>query len=209
MAALVKTELIEELRRALDEITLSGETALVDTDLEDLASSNFSDTDLGERLDDAARYVAARVRAQYVPTLVQNIEAVDFPTTKVLRVLGSRVFVTGSDAVTRIATRRTMQGHRKMEATGVASTETNPVYIIEDVEARVIPDALDGTSNLDVVVMPTDCEDLDHRLRVPVVQRALYTCLMTLRQKAEAGAAKASLMLSLQPFRLPVKKLGS
>jgi hypothetical protein len=208
MAALVKTELIEELRRLLDEVTLSGEIASVDTDLEDLASSNFSDTDLGERLDDAARYCAARVRAKYIPELITNIETTDVPNTKILRFLGSRVFVVGSDTETRIATRRTMQGHRKMEATGVVSSEENPVYIIEDFEARIVPDALDGSSTLDVVVVPTDCEDLNHRLRVPVVQRALYMCFQTLRLRDQAAGAKAAYAMALQPLLLPVKKLG-
>lgn len=199
MANLVKTTMIDRLRQQLDEITLSGERVSVDTDLEDTASSNFSDADLGDRLDDAARYVAALVRPMYVPDLIETNTKANLPND-INAYLGSRVRM--PDGTT--AKRRTFAAHRKLEATGVSASATHPVFIIEDAEVATYPNTL----LLSYVVPPEDVEDLDTRLEAPVLYRAYYNCLLTLAVMIpmlveSAEAAKQEFIKSITPYIQP------
>jgi len=144
MANLLQTSLITEVRRMLDEITISGELVIADTNMEDVASSNFSDTDISDRLNDAARYIAARVRSNHLPSLISTITPAQVnsysadnnnkvysgktESPKFIRLLGSRVEL--SDGTE--ATRRTYSSHRKLEASGLPASGNNPVFVFED-----------------------------------------------------------------------------
>ena len=204
MNPLVTADLVSEVRRALDEVTMNGERVVSDTDMEDVASSNFSDIDLGDRLLDAVRYMAVRVRAQYVPSLIEDIEPVMVGATAVLHLLGSRVTV--NDVY---AKRRTFSGHRKLEATGVQASASNPVFVAEDGEVLVYPDPIvGGTARVAVVKVPTAVGNLDDRFRTAVVQRALFSCYQTLQMGEQAKAAQTAFSTELQPFLLPRQRLG-
>lgn len=185
MGAILKTPLIKEVRRAIDEILMDGEDAVTSQDLENFAASNFTTPEIDALVEQAATYVAARVRADFVPNLITQIQPVNFPNTKVLRILGSRVF---SDGV--MATRRSFAGHRKLVSRGIEVDATYPVYIAEDGEVRIFPDPLDGTALLDVVVVPTTVELLDDRLQTAVILYAAYKCLRKKRHPAFGKAKK-------------------
>lgn len=218
MANLVKANIVTEIRRRLDELTLLGEVANLDTDLEDLASSNFSDTELGKRADDAAKNIAARVRAHFIPTLVETVPASRFHDYNVLRLLGSRVKVTSDDHGEVIATRRTFQGQRKLEARGVPASEEYPVYVFEDWDFRVFPDPVDEadstTATADVVRVPGSAygatlssfrdpvAELDERFREAVVQRALVYCYNSLSLFNLAIEAQKKYYQVLEPYLL-------
>jgi len=90
-------ELVSQVRKELDEVTLAGERVQTDTDLADTASSNFSDESLKDRLMDGTRYVVARVRSQYLEDFIIEVTPSDFEppydgsTPQIFRLLGSRV----------------------------------------------------------------------------------------------------------------------
>lgn len=153
MANLLQTSLITEVRRMLDEITITGELVIADTNMEDVASSNFSDTDISDRLNDAARYIAARVKSNHLPSLISNITPTQVNTylvdnnnkiylgksesPKFLRLLGSRVHLfDGTEAM-----RRTHASHRKLEASGLPASSNNPVYVFEDCSFDIYGDS--------------------------------------------------------------------
>jgi hypothetical protein len=219
MSNLVKSDIVTEVRRRLDEMTLLGEVANLDTDLEDLASSNFSDAELGKRADDAAKNIAARVRAQYIPTLVETVSASRFHDYSVLRLLGSRVKVDSTDYDTVIATRRTFQGHRRLEARGVPASEEYPVYVFEDWDFRVFPDPVDEadttTATADIVRVPgsaygatlssfrTAVAELDDKFREAVIQRVLVYCYNSLSLFNLAIEAQKKYFAAIEPYAIP------
>lgn len=219
MANLTKSNIITEVRRRLDEITLNGEIATLDTDLEDLASSNFSDTDLGNRINDAAKYIAARVKSMYIPDLIETVPASRFHDYSVLRLLGSRVKVDSALYGSVIATRRTFQGQRKLEATGVAASEQFPVYVFEDWEFKVFPDPVDTGSSTtvtaDVVRVPGSgsgatlstfvdaVAELDERFKEAVIQRTLVYCYFSLSLPEMAIESQNKFIKAAEPFFIP------
>lgn len=219
MANLVKSTIITEVRRRLDEITLSGETATLDTDLEDLASSSFSDTDLGNRINDSAKYIASQVRAMYLPDLIETVPASRFHDYSVLRLLGSRVKVDSALYGSVIATRRTFQGQRKLQATGVEASEQYPAYVFEDWDFKVFPDPVDTGSSTsvtaDIVRVPGSpagatlstivdaVTELDDRFTEAVIERTLVYCFFSLSLINQAIEAQNKLYKLIQPYVLP------
>lgn len=146
---------VGEIRRQLDEITLSGDLAVYANEFEDLFSSEFSDNDLRDRVVDGARFIAARVRANYqtdnIRTLSSNnsgeIEKgsdriVPDPRAEnvqpFIRLLSTRVEAVGGFGTnviqSRQAQRRTLLGNEKIEATGRAASQEEPAYVYEDYE---------------------------------------------------------------------------
>lgn len=137
---IVLQEVVDEVRLALDEYSLSDNLTQFDANLEDSASSNFSDEDIQDRALDGARYIAARCNASSLQDLVATINptdadaltpigdggvnATDYPF---LRMLGSRIDYNGAKA-----DRRTFAGH--LSAGGLAPTDSSPVWIFEDME---------------------------------------------------------------------------
>lgn len=137
---IVLQEVVDEVRLALDEYSLSDNLTQFDANLEDSASSNFSDEDIQDRSLDGARYIAARCTASSLQNLVDTINptdsdaltpigdggvnATDYPF---LRLLGSRVDYNGA-----LADRRTFAGH--LSAGGLAPTDAYPIYVFEDME---------------------------------------------------------------------------
>ena len=223
MANLVQSTLLTEVRRRLDEITLSGESVLLDTDLEDTASSNFSDEDLKLRIEFAARNLAANVRAQYLPDLVETVAPARFMDHYPIRLLGSRVKVTSSTYGEQRATRRTFQGHRQLQARGVATSEQHPAYVYEDHMLKVFPDPVDQasstTTTVDMLRWPGSfhgstistqnigVEELDERFNNAIIERTLFLCFVTLGTVEHATEAQKRYIEEIKPYLVPKRVL--
>jgi len=139
MANLVQADMVTRVRRRLDEITIGGEVATTDADLKLYAASNFSDADLQNRLNDAARNLAARVKAEYTPDLIETVNTTRFHDYQSNRILGSRVKVTSTEHGQATASRRTFNGNRKMNASGRQVTTQFPAYVYEDGILKIFP----------------------------------------------------------------------
>ena len=90
-------ELVQEVRREIDEITLPGERVPSDSDLENRASSNISDNAIKDRLMDGTRDVVSRVKGTHLSAFVITVTPSDFDppydgsTPSIVRLLGSTV----------------------------------------------------------------------------------------------------------------------
>lgn len=218
MANLLQSEMLTRVRRRLDEITIGGEIALTDTDLQDLASSNFSDDAINNMLNDAARNLAARVKAQYLPDLIETVETTRFHDYQSNRLLGSRVKVTSTTYGEVIATRRTFTGNRKLNASGREVTEQFPAYIYEDAILKIFPDPVDSgsstTASADLLRAPGSffgttlnqknipVEELDDRFAEAITQRVLFYCYITLGLVNLAQKAQVAYIKEISPFIL-------
>lgn len=218
MANLVQADMVTRLRRMLDEVTIGGEIAALDTNVQDLASSNFSDNDLQNRLNDAARNLAARVKAQYLPDLVETVATTRFHDYQSNRVLGSRVIVDSTADGSVIASRRTFTGNRKLQARGVTPSTTFPVYIYEDHMLKILPDPVDlgnsTTANVDIVRAPgsffgttldqsnVPVTEIDARFAQAILQRAMFYCYITLGLSDLAQRAQRAYIKEITPFIL-------
>lgn len=219
MANLSESTLLIEVRRRLDEITISGESVVTDADLEDLASSNFSDADLKKRMQFAAMNLVANVRAAFLPNLVETVSPARFLDHLPVRVLGSRVKVTSDDYGEVRATRRTFQGHRQLEARGVASSEQFPAYVYEDHILKVFPDPVDAgsstTATVDILRFPGSyhgstvstkniaVEELDERFANAIILRTLFYCYITLGLVEFATESQKRYIEELRPYLVP------
>ena len=216
MANLSQSSIRTQVRQRLDEITISGQEVLLDSNLEDVASSNFSDADLNQRIEFAARNLAALVKAQYLPDLVETVAPARFHDHYPIRLLGSRVKVTSTANGTQRATRRTFQGHRQLEARGITATTLDPVYIYEDHILKVIPDPVDAgsstTATVDLLRWPGSfhgatistqnigVEELDERFENAIIERTLFYCYMTLGNIPLATEAQKKYVNDIGPF---------
>ena len=219
MANLNQTDMVTRVRRRLDEITIGGEVAVTDTNVQDLASSNFSDNALQAFLDDAARNLAARVKAQYLPDLITTVKTTRAHDYQMNRVLGSRVKVTSSEYGEVIATRRTFTGNRKLNASGRAVTDQFPAYVYEDGILKIFPDPVDTgsttTATADIVRAPgsyygdtlnqkatSAVVELDSRFAEAITQRVLFYCYITLGLSELATRAQRAYIKEITPFIL-------
>lgn len=169
------SEVITDVRRAIDEFTLAGESVAFDADMEDRASSNFSDEDIADRALDVARAISARCRAAHLidpavtyatsgrSGLVQQVNPTDGAVMEPIgdgsdanypfsRLLASRVFL---DSAT--ADRRAMNAH--ILSTGLEPTVAKPVYVYSDHEFLMATSASDTTSSHPVNVGDVDVWD--------------------------------------------------
>jgi len=205
MANLVLADIVEDVRRGLNEITMSGEVPLVDADMEDLASSNFETNDIENRVNRAARYVAARVRARYLKDLMETLLPTALGTFQVLRLLGSRSKV---NAI--IAQRRSFTGDIKIEATGRAASDAFPAFTYEDFELQVRGDTVNPSdSTVAIIRVPANVTELDDRFREAVIQRTLVSCFTSLKMYDLAVTSQVRLGNSLKNYLLPIIKLGA
>jgi len=218
MANLVQADMVTRVRRRLDEITIGGEVALTDTNVQDLASSNFSDNDLQNRLNDAARNLAARVKAQYLPDLIETVDTTRFHDYQSNRILGSRVKVTSTEHGEQIATRRTFTGNRKLNASGRAVTTQFPSFVYEDAILKIFPDPVDAASTTsataDLVRAPGSffgatlnqsnqaITEIDARFSEAITQRVLFYCYITLGLVELAQRAQRAYIKEISPFIL-------
>lgn len=199
----------------LDEVTLSGESVITDSDLEDTASSNFSDASIKDRLMDATKYIVARVRAAYLDNFTTTVTPTDFESPyddtspKILRLLGGRVAAEDSGGTAIDCTRRTFAAHLKMEnQRGVNADENYPVFVFQDFELLIE----NGTSNpleAEAIRVPDnkygDVTALPDIFEGAVVQHAVFSCFETLRLTEEATNAKKRLDEELREYRLPFR----
>jgi hypothetical protein len=142
------SDVIKDVRRAIDEFTLQGEFIAFDSDMDDMSSSNFSDEDLADRALDIARHIAARVRAPHLQDsgtvypsgrsgLVNTINPTD-PTVLSPAASGStkypfvRLLVPRVRLGTYEAQRRTFSAH--LAGSGLVPTATAPVFVYSDHE---------------------------------------------------------------------------
>lgn len=209
-------ELVSQVRKELDEVTLAGQRVQTDTDLADTASSNFSDESLKDRLMDGTRYVVARVRSQYLEDFIIQVTPSDFEppydgsTPQIFRLLGSRVTADDSAGEAVECTRRTFSEHLKMEnQRGLVASETYPVFVYQDVEL-LIENQTTNDKRTFAVRVPTqrysDVTDLPNTFRGAVVQYAAFTCFQTLREQEEVENSKAILQRELASYRLPFRQ---
>lgn len=204
-------EIITKIRRNLDEVTLTGELVVTDEDMNDLASSNFSDTDLEDRILDAARYIAARVKAVHIPNLLISVTPQDFDLqspVQILRLVGSRVYAQNTSGEDVLAMRRTFASHLKLENRGgLAADENNPVYVYQDFEL-LIDNGADhsGTPrSAQAVSVPTSLSDvtgMPDKFEAALIQHVVMSCFETLRMGELSKAARNRLMRELQPYLL-------
>lgn len=143
-------EVISEVRRGIDEFTLNNEAIAFDADMEDTASSNFSDEDIADRILDVTRAIAARVKSAHLTDpattyananrngLIQlinptvgaaltppgNSSDTNYPFS---RLLTSRVFLDSASAA-----RRGMNAHAA--SSGLEPTVAKPVFVYSDHE---------------------------------------------------------------------------
>lgn len=215
------SDLVSQVRQELDEVTLSGEMVLTDSDLEDRASSNFSDVSIKDRLMDAARYVAARVRATYLSEFIITVTPSDFDapydtsTPKILRLLGTQVTAEDSTPTAIDANRRTMAAHLKLEnGRGLNASEDYPVFVFSDFELLIENGITTGTKEAKAVRVPTknasdpvyeDVILLPDVFEGPVVEHTVVSCFETLRLAENANRAKKRLAEELQQYRLPFR----
>jgi hypothetical protein len=211
------SDLIKEVRRGLDEVTLSGVQVATDTDLEDTAASNFSDEDIKDRLIDGTRFLVARAEAQHIPNFVDTLSPSDLsvPIGKtapyVLRLLGSRVNIDGTEC-----TRRTFASHRKLESSGRAADANHPVFVFEDFELLMSAGGSGSTKTAHYVRVPgrnvdqsgastnpyDDITKLPDKFRSPLIQYVLASCFTTLRRGELSNAAKKRMYADIRPYLL-------
>jgi len=128
-------DLITQIRRGLDEVTMTGQATATDTDIQDTLASNFSDEDLKDRLISGVRFIASRVQASTIPEFIETLSPSDISVPMdetapyVLRLLGSRIEVDGIQC-----DRRTFSGHRKMESSGREASANYPIFTFESFE---------------------------------------------------------------------------
>lgn len=212
------SDLIKEVRRGLDQVTLSGTQVATDTDLEDTAASNFSDEDIKDRLIDGTRFIVSRVKAQHIPNFVTTLSPSDLsvPMDKtapyVLRLLAGRTEIAGTPA-----TRRTFASHRKLESSGRAASSNHPVFVFEDMELLMSDGGAGGTETAHYVRVPgrnvaqdgtsndpyADITQLPDKFRAPLIQYVLSSCFTTLRRGGLANAAKKRMYADIKPYLLP------
>lgn len=165
---------VDQVRKELDEVTLSGDLAVYAQEFEDLFSSEFGDEDLRDRVLDGARYLAARVRARYQTDNVRRIDSdttgeIDFANNRILddpvadgvtpmiRLLAASVQFEDQNGEWE-AQRRTMLGNEKIEDTGRAATANEPAFVYQDYEFVFEKGSGSGRATADVVelIQPTN-----------------------------------------------------
>lgn len=226
-------ETVSEVRKQLDEVTLTGDLAVFAEDFEDLFSSEFSDDDLRDRVLDGSRYLAARVRARYQPDNVRQLSSgntgeIDTSNDRVIpdprgdnvkpmiRLLPTRVEIGSNEAQ-----RRTLLGNQKIEDTGRAASADEPAFVYQDFEFITEQGGGSGTVTADVVdlIVPTNASfdgvswtyndggtsevPLPGVLQEAIVQYVVYSCFLTLRSPDMAQFARGRMISELEPYALP------
>jgi len=216
------SELITQVRRQLDELTLAGQPVATDSDVMDTASSNFSDEDIKDRLIDGTRFVAARVRASSIRPFIGSLSPGDLSVPMgtdaphVLRLLASRVDADGTPA-----TRRTFAGHRKMESSGRAASSSHPVFVFEDFELLISAGGSASNKTADYVRVPgrnvatdgtsanphDDITNAPSRFRNAIVAYAASSCFAAIFKYDLAMSARKRVYQEISNYRVPMQDL--
>lgn len=209
------SELVTQVRKELDEVTLSGEMVLTDSDLEDTASSNFSDKSIKDRLMDATRAIVSRVRANYLSNFITTVTPADFDppyndtSPKIYRLLGARVTANKAAGTPVEATRRTFAAHLKMETQrGVSADKDYPAYAYQDYEL-LIDNNTTNTKEAKAVRVPTneygDVTALPGAFEGALVEHVVFSCFETLRLGEQANLAQKRFQQEIRQYRLPFR----
>lgn len=213
-------ELVEQVRKELDEVTLAGERVQTDTDLADTASSNFSDQSIKDRLMDGTRYIVSRVKSAHLPDqFIMEVDETTFDppyddgtAPKIFRLLGSQVTAANADGDDIRCTRRTFAGHLKMEnQRGLVASADYPVFVYQDFELLIENQTTNAKSAQAVKVpdtMPADVVALPDQFRGALIQYAAFSCFQTLRKQDAMENAKVIMQRELQQYRLPFQQAG-
>lgn len=222
-------DLIQQVREEIDEVTLSGEEVREDMDLEDKASSNFSDASIKERLLDSTVFIVSRVKATYAAPFVVNVTPPDLAppydanTPKILRLLDSKVEAKKAGSTDHVeAVRRTMGEHiHKENGRGLNASEEYPVYVFEGMEL-LVENSTTETHRAKAVRVPErqpdggggdadiygDVTALDDIFEAALVYDTVRSCFDTLRLSGPSNAARAQVQQELGPYRLPARTVG-
>lgn len=201
------SDYVSEVRRHIDELTLAGEDVITDADVQELLSSNFSDTDITDRLHDGGRYIAARVRSQYIPALIIDIEPDDFAipyvsAKKILRFLLSTVKLSDGTQCDR----RTRNSHRKLESSGQAASATAPCFVYEDFLFEIYDGSTNpvgsGAKAVKVPDVDDDIIDMGEKFRQAIVQYAVSSCFQTIQNLKLANIARGNMIEEIEPYLL-------
>ena len=89
--------IIDRIRRFIDEVPLVGEDVRTDGTIFSSTSTNFSDEDLLDRVNNAQRAIVSAVKAQHVPLAISSYSG-PFPVIdeEIIRLLYGRVFYSGA-----------------------------------------------------------------------------------------------------------------
>lgn len=164
--ALSLPDLIEKARGRMDEAVIQSGLSEQDVGQPEAFGQQFSDKDLAGRFIDAARYIAARVRARRVKELVSTRSGVNqkyddgsdtplYPNdggsyTPFLRLLRDEVYLQNSPDM---ALRQTAKGQDVMGGVLLEVDFTQPTYVYQDYRlyTNIDGEALD----VEVVELPT------------------------------------------------------
>ena len=219
-------QVIQDVRRALDEVTLEGVAVRDTTDFVDYASSNFSDSDLEDRIADAGRYIVARVQSRYLPAFIEAVTPADVSALEYnpdnesppgsvenfSRLLGSRVSMAVNETQTPIeyakASRWSFVLRRKhLTRKGITPNEYYPYYVFEDNEFMVESgsSADTGPGSAEVVTVPktaVQTMNLPPQFRSAVIQYTVWSCFRTMMEIEQANLAQKRLYKTLGPYLL-------
>lgn len=182
--------IIERVRRILDQVPFVSESVERDSDLIGSPSTNFSDENLMERIINAQKIIISRCKAQHVPSAIIKYDEStgDLPDIQspIVRLLQSRVFRDNDADEPVRATQRPVDGSRRLERSGLASSVSYPTYTYEDGALRILP----TTAQYDVymVALPTfsttktDHLVLDERFENAIIMYVASTCYQTLQR---------------------------
>lgn len=95
------SNIIDRVRVYLDQIPLTNEDVRTDSSIIGSASTNFSDADLLQRINEAEKEIISKVKAQHVPLSVYRYDTaagktLPIITEEIVRLMYSRVIFTGS-----------------------------------------------------------------------------------------------------------------
>ena len=182
--------LISRIRRILDQVPFVDESVDRDSDLIGSPSTNFSDSNLMERIINAQKIILSRCKAQHALTAVIRYDenAGDLPDIEspIVRLMFSRVFRDNDNDVPVRATQRPVDGSRRLERSGLASSATYPTYTYEDGALKILPAA----TQFDVYMlsMPTfsttvsEHQPLDERFENAIIMYVAASCYQTLQR---------------------------
>lgn len=200
--ALLASDVITSIRRKLDQRPLENEDVQTDSSVLGSPSTNFSDPNLLERIDQAQRYISQIVKAQHVPALITEYTG-PFPSVsdnvEILRPLFSRVSRTGIRA-----TQRSVDRERRLTVAGRAASATYPTYNYEDGQLTINPTG--GTESAWIVVLPTTLASvgtnlqLDERFEAAIIFYVVSSCYETMRQIQLSDAYFQLYQDEIQPY---------
>lgn len=207
---------ITRVRREIRQITFSSESTQTDADAFELTTSNFSDEDLAERINDAVNTLASVVKAQHVPQLVTKYTSIAGAEGS-FRLLPRRVFriydSTGDGAPdTKVrCMRRSVDSHRRLEKSGRSATEQRPLFTYDDGVLMIYPDPSPTDVSLEIyglsapspLAFPTDSTvhlEIDERLELALIYVVARSCYASMERTNLVKLVSSVIEDEIRPF---------